>query len=196
MVDHHNVRLLIANPIQTTLGTIHRVFLGKGSPDDIREVLRLSSLWFSAVPSALQDCGAVDLRTFGQRLIGVDCNGFVGTYLHNGHRETGSDSEFYIPGVPGHAYARSALQGKPGDHLVVQSLDLIISRGWGHVAIIGQIHSRSDQEIVCNVCQSRSTPLHGVHCGVAHIRRRHDQFVMLDEPLTGIYGLRRLQPNG
>lgn len=194
LVTGNHIQLLAAVPIQTTLGTIRRVFNGKGSPAEIRDVLRLASLWFAAQPAALRNLGDVDLRTFGQHYVGVDCNGFVGSYLHYNHPETQYGPQFYIPGVPSHAHNRTAVQGAWGDPHVVQSLDLIVSRGWGHVAIIGQIHSRTEREITCNVCQSRSTELGGVHCGVATIRRQHEQFTMQNETATGIYGLRNLGP--
>jgi hypothetical protein len=183
-----NLQLLVTPPVHTTLGAIARVFGGKGSPGEIRDVLVIASLWMTTSPQILATAGVTDLPGFAQRYIGVDCNGFVGTYLRANYPQTHFGPEFYIPAVSAHSRACATLSD-------VDSLCLIISQGLGHVSIIGAIFSRTDSQIDCNQCQSRSPALGGPHLGRITIRRNHTQFTVNHSPVTGIYRLRNLAAN-
>ncbi|HXP85741.1 MAG TPA: hypothetical protein VN841_13540 [Bryobacteraceae bacterium] len=183
--DHNHIEILVSPPLQTTMGTIFRVLDGKGAPEEIRDVLRLASLWIATQPAALQRQSVSDLQTFADRYIGVDCNGYVGTYFQHNQRVHYPTAEFFIPAIPAHTETRHQLSE-------VQELDLIVSHGWGHVSLVATVFARSDTEISCNECQSRSTHLHGVHTGRVTIRHGHNHFTINGQPVTGIYGVRGL----
>jgi hypothetical protein len=183
--DRNRIELLVTPPLQTTMGTIYRVLDGKGAPEKIRDVLRLASLWMATQPAALQSQNVNDLQTFANRFIGVDCNGYVGTYFEHNQRVHYPTAEFFIPAIPAHTDMRQQLSE-------VQELDLIVSHSWGHVSLVATVFSRSETEIVCNECQSRSPTLHGVHTGRVTIRHLHNQFTINSRPVTGIYGVRGL----
>jgi hypothetical protein len=119
----------------------------------------------------------------------VDCNGFVGTYLRDNYRQSQFGPEFQIQSVPHHSVTRASIPE-------VRQLDLVVTRGWGHVSIIGTILSRTQTEIQCVLCESRSESLGGVHAGRVTIRRTagpHGVFHVGQGDATGIYGLRSLQ---
>jgi hypothetical protein len=58
--------------------SLRRAYLGKGSPEEIIDALRLASLC-GLIKSGR--AGASDLATYVSTYIGLDCNGFVGNYF-------------------------------------------------------------------------------------------------------------------
>lgn len=58
--------------------SLRRAYLGKGSPEEIIDALRLATLCGLIKPGR---AGAGDLATYVKTYIGLDCNGFVGNYF-------------------------------------------------------------------------------------------------------------------
>jgi hypothetical protein len=189
LVSGSQVTLPVASPpLNTTTGTIARVFAGKGTPDQIRDVLRLVSLWQSTQGPGHAD-PTYELRRFAHEFMGVDCNGFVGTYLRSQFPMSPLGPEFDIGSVHSYAHERFSL----GD---IQPVDLVVSHGAGHVAIIGSIVSQSENEVRCMLCQSRSPNQGGVHreeVGIRRTRGHRPTFRVNGHEVAGIYGLRALE---
>lgn len=129
---------------------IVQVYHGKGSPDQIRQALRLAAA-FGLVAST-----AAAMNAYCTDYVGIDCSGFVGNYLrHEGSTQFG-------PSTPAKSFAPANLR--------LSSLDQIEDRcvlNWknvGHVAIIDQVVAKRPgngtvTEVECIVCESTGSSL-------------------------------------
>jgi hypothetical protein len=57
-------------------------FLGKGSPEHCQIILQLAAKWNLKLPSGKKiDSDPVKLQQYAKEYLGLDCNGFVGSYI-------------------------------------------------------------------------------------------------------------------
>jgi hypothetical protein len=64
---------------------IRRPFMGKGSPQDVKDALWLAHRYGYIKNPARPRAGALSLKEFCRAYTGLDCNGFVGNYLAQHH---------------------------------------------------------------------------------------------------------------
>jgi hypothetical protein len=64
---------------------IRRTFMGKGSPQDVKDALRLAHRYGFIKNPARPRPGALTLQQYCRAYTGLDCNGFVGNYLGQDH---------------------------------------------------------------------------------------------------------------
>jgi hypothetical protein len=64
---------------------IRRPFMGKGSPQDLKDALWLAHRYGFITNPARPRKGALTLRQYCRTYTGLDCNGFVGNYLAQHH---------------------------------------------------------------------------------------------------------------
>jgi hypothetical protein len=64
---------------------IRRAFMGKGSPQDLKDALWLAHRYGYIRNPARPRAGALTLKDYCRTYTGLDCNGFVGNYLAQHH---------------------------------------------------------------------------------------------------------------
>lgn len=70
-------------PIRTI--NIRRAFMGKGSPQDLKDALWLAHRYGFIRNPERRRAGALSLTEYCRKYTGLDCNGFVGNYLAQHH---------------------------------------------------------------------------------------------------------------
>lgn len=64
---------------------VRRPFMGKGSPQDLKDVLWLAHRYGFIKNPDRPRAGALSLKEYCRKYTGLDCNGFVGNYLARHH---------------------------------------------------------------------------------------------------------------
>jgi hypothetical protein len=132
------------------LRSLLQPYHGKGSPEEIRQALRLATAFELVEPTV----GA--LNTYCSRYIGLDCSGFVGNYLrHEG-------SEVFGPNTPAREFAPSRMRLSRLDQ--VEAKCVLSWKHESHVAIINHVERMTARpgggaEVVCWVCESCGSEL-------------------------------------
>lgn len=150
-------------------------FMGKATPAEMILALRLASLWTAVVER--QRGLYPTLQLFADANLGMDCNGFAGTY--------------FTTQFPGTLYSRNK-QPREYDHqqnrrqtlAEVQPLDLVIPADYSHISVISSVVERSDRRMQVRLSESQHPVFHGVTTTTATIRQTsnglamaHDVFV-------------------
>lgn len=131
-------------------------FMGKCTPEELRDTLRLFSYYWEQ--SKTMKARFPTLQKFADTCLGLDCNGFTGAYFKTQYSELGIEPSTWI----GH-YDGKFAKSKRKSLTEVKSRDIIIPfPDYRHIAMVGEIRSQTETELVCNVCQSRSPSLGGV----------------------------------
>ena len=129
--------------IITTWPDMMRPFLGKGSPDEIRMVIRL------AIHFGLLAKTASAVQEYCDKNIGLDCSGFARAYY--GTRWSS------IAGVRDNSQRITRLED-------IRTGDALIWNSGGHVAVIDTIKSIEREKgiaycLTCNVAESTADPM-------------------------------------
>jgi hypothetical protein len=129
-------------------------FMGKCTPDELRDTLRLFSYYWEQ--SKTMKTRFPTLQKFADVCLGLDCNGFTGAYFKTQYPELGIEPSTWIGNY-------DKKKGKRTSLLELKPRDIIIPfPDYRHIAMIGDIRVQTETEVVCNICQSRSPSLGGV----------------------------------
>lgn len=133
-------------------GSILRVLTGKGTVEEIKDVLKIVSLMLQEQKPNKALRGCASLRQFVDDYVGHDCNGFVFSYLRATHNyQATSDKKCgqYREGI-----LRRTVQD-------IQELDLVFPSDGGHILIIGRVWNRTSGSIECMISESRDPTFGG-----------------------------------
>jgi hypothetical protein len=153
------------------------VYAGKGSPEDISDILWLARHWdlvdvtqTAAAPKKnLRADATWTLQHYCDDYVGLDCNGFVGNYVGNILGKAGYTGDTDIP----HYYDAGTARTKLGD---VQAFDVMVWPDFGHITIIDSLGSKNaDGSLNCIVAESTAAFGGGTHVGQYVIREHKDE---------------------
>jgi hypothetical protein len=153
------------------------VYAGKGSPEDISDILWLARHYdlvdvqqTAAAPKKhLRRDATWTLQHYCDDYIGLDCNGFVGNYVHNVMGNAGYTGDTPIP----HYYHVGTGRTKLDD---IQALDVMIWPDFGHITIIDSLGMKNpDGSLNCIVAESTAAWGGGTHVGSYVIRTHKDE---------------------
>jgi hypothetical protein len=132
------------------LSQLAQVYIGKGTPEHCAQALRLAEALGLISPTVAA------MQSYCDDYIGLDCNGFVGTYLKKrGCTVVGPDT-------PAFPYAFIPQQWRLSKLEDVKVESVLCWKDAGHVAIVGQIleriyqipHKHSSWVLRCGVCEA------------------------------------------
>lgn len=153
------------------------VYAGKGSPEDISDILWLArhyDLVDAQQPAAgpkkhFRADATWTPQKYCDAYIGLDCNGFVGNYVEHVMGKSGYTGDTPIP----HYYSTGVVRTKLDD---IQPLDLLIWTDFGHIAIIDSLQAKdANGGLNCIVAESTAAFDVGTHVGPYVIRAHKDE---------------------
>jgi hypothetical protein len=154
-----------------------RVLSGRGSIWEIQTTMRIASLMMATYDTTKDFYGAVDLQTFVDYFLGMDCNGFVGAYL----RTFGAS-----PGTGSSTCKTLACGPKRDKATDVRERDFIYhDDSPDHIQIIGRVEKCEDGWVYCNVCEARSYALKGAQTNPWKIKRDGSGWKMIRTDIGG-----------
>lgn len=129
--SHLPAAFVIDNWMIDLMGVL-RVFMGKGSPDEIADVLWLAHRFGLVTNPARPRANAVALDEYVRRYIGLDCNSFVGNYY-------GLNPETAIPAYSSHGRRRTDVHDLASGDVLVS----VVTAGGAqeHIALVGRVES-------------------------------------------------------
>ena len=154
-------------PYYTDVQLLHSLS-GKGTPQEIRDTMKIASLMLDEKTPNPDLLGCPDLHTFRDWFIGLDCNGLIFSYLRLFHGW--SETWDHKP--------RWYTKGKRKRTLdEIEELDFIFKwEGVDHIAIIGHILSRTSDKIECLISESRGHSHGGAQTNYWRIERDGSKF--------------------
>jgi hypothetical protein len=144
------------NPdIAVYLSVFQHAFDGKCTPAEVRDVLRLFTYWHG-VDKVVSNRWA-NAQAFADQCLGLDCNGFVGSFFKTQYPGLGIGPETAISSYETrkNAKVRTSLAE-------IESLDALVFPGYAHIALIGAVGQKTSTAVRCTVCQSTGTGLNGL----------------------------------
>lgn len=153
------------------------VYTGKGSPEDISDILWLARHWdlvdvtqtAGAPKKHLRADATWTLQHYCDDYVGLDCNGFVGNYVGNIMGKAGYTGNTPIP----HYYDAGTVRTKIDD---VQALDVMVWPDFGHITIIDSLCPKNaDGSLNCVVAESTAAFGGGTHVGMYTIKPHKDE---------------------
>lgn len=153
------------------------VFTGKGSPEDISDVLWLAR-HFNLVdfqqPAGgpkkhVRNDATWTMQHYSDDYIGLDCNGFVGNYVQHVMGKSNYNGNTEIPSY----FSRGTPRTKIDE---VQALDVMVWPDFGHITIIDSLSAKNaDGSMNCVVAESTGAFGGGTHVGTYVIKPHKDE---------------------
>lgn len=153
--------------ISVDVKKVVRTFVGKGSPDEISDILwlarRLHLVEYHNIVGGTQKHVRLDatwsFQHYCDDYIGLDCNGFVGNYVQHVMERPNFEPSTRIQDYPPRAKHRAKIDE-------IQPLDILIWTDYGHIAIIDSVDAvDADGSRTCTVVESTASFTGGLHCG-------------------------------
>jgi hypothetical protein len=140
-----------------------RVLSGRGSIWEIQSTMRIASLMMATYDTKKDFYGAIDLKTFVDYFLGMDCNGFAGAYL----RAFGAN-----PGTGNQSCKTLASGPKRQKASEVRERDFIYhDDSPDHIQVIGKVEKCEGDWVYCNISEARSYALKGAQTNPWKIKR-------------------------
>ncbi len=158
------------NPdISVTLGIFQHAFDGKCTPTEVRDVLRLFTYWHRVDPAPGKRWP--NTQAFADQCLGLDCNGFVGSFFRTQYSWLGIGPETAISSYETrqNAKVRKGLAE-------IESLDVLVFPGYAHIALVGAVGPKTPGAVTCTVCQSTGMGMNGLQTTQEKITFENSKF--------------------